>query len=93
MNTKDIDSGVVDLLEKLVFPFVNNNVLSYPIDYELLIREFRTLLKNKIDYHVDDVYFWLMEHRPENQLEENVIEKIRDIADYVRIDYFGTLTK
>lgn len=79
---------MVDFLESLEWPEVNNRVLSYPSDYKMLINKFRNLLCNDVDYNIDTIRHWLFFHQPENCLEDDVIENIVRIAMYVQIDYF-----
>lgn len=83
-----MDEKLVDFLESLEWPEVNNRVLSYPADYKMLIKGFRNLLCNDVDYNIDKIRQWLIFHKPENCLEDNVIEHIVDMAMYVQIDYF-----
>lgn len=87
----DMDERLVDFLEKLTFPTINNKVLSYPADHKMLINNFRKLLQQDVYYNVDQIKEWLRFHQQENRLQDNVIDNIGRLADYTKIDFYDII--
>jgi len=82
-----MDDRLVTFLESLVWPNVNNRVLSYPADHKKLINNFRRLLQEGVNYSINDVREWLVFHQPENRLSDTVIDSIVRLSEYVKIDF------
>lgn len=78
---------LVDFLKTLKFPIVNNRVLSYETDHWFLMDEFDKLLRKGIQYNMDDIRSWLLFNKSDSLLEDNVIEEIARIAEFMQI-YF-----
>ena len=84
----DMDEKLLDFLETLTWPTVNNRVLSYPADHKMLINNFRKLLQQNVYYNADKIKEWLRFHQRENLLQDNVIDNIGRLADYTKIDFY-----
>lgn len=95
--TKNLKSRMVDFekdnkelvtfLKTLRFPTVNNHVLSYETDHWLLMNGFEKLLKKGIEYNMDDIRNWLSFNKSDNLLEDNVIEEITRVSEFMQL-YF-----
>lgn len=78
---------LVDFLRSLKWPRVNVRVLSYQTDHWFLMDEFEELLRKGIQYNMDEIRSWLSFNKSDSLLEDNVIEEIARIAEFMQI-YF-----
>lgn len=87
INIEEDNKELITFLRTLRFPNVNNHVLSYETDHWRLIDEFEKLLKNGIEYNIDDIRKWLIFNKQNNLLEDNVIDDIVKIAEFTQLNF------
>jgi len=81
------NTELVAFLRGLKWPHVNNRLLSYETDHWFLMNGFEKLLEKGISYGVDDIRNWLSFNKSTNGLEDNVIENITKIAEFIQINF------
>jgi len=79
------NKDLVNFLTTLKFPRVSRSALSSETDYWYLFDGFEELLRNGIEYNMDDIRNWLSFSKPNNMLEDNVIEEIARIAHFIQL--------
>ena len=80
----DLDERLVSALEMLDCTTTSPNVLGYN-DKVILVSTFNKLLKEGVDYNVEEIRNWLCYHQPENKLEDSVIDDIATISEILQI--------
>jgi len=79
------NKDLVNFLTTLKFPRVSRSALSSETDYWYLFDGFEELLKSGIEYNMDDIRNWLTFSKPNNGLEDNVIDEIAGIAHFIQL--------
>jgi len=76
---------LVNFLTTLKFPRISSSILSSETDYYYLFAGFEELLRNRIEYNMDDIKNWLTFSKSNNMLEDNVIDEIARIAHFIQL--------
>ena len=79
------NKDLVNFLTTLKFPRISSSILSSETDYYYLFGGFEELLRNGIEYNMDDIRNWLSFSKQNNMLEDNVIEEIARIAHFIQL--------
>ena len=79
------NKDLVNFLTTLKFPRISRGILSSETDYYYLMDGFEELLRDRMQYDPDDIRNWLTLSKPNNGLEDNVIEEIAQLAQFIQI--------
>ncbi len=85
LNFQLENKDLVNFLTTLKFPRISSSILSSETDYYYLFDEFEELLRHRIQYDPDEIRNWLTFSKPNNMLEDNVIDEIVRIAQFIQM--------
>ncbi|MCE2506345.1 MAG: hypothetical protein J4F36_07745 [Nitrosopumilaceae archaeon] len=75
---------IIDSLNETL-PIINKQSLSYGLDHCLLMNCFEKLVKQGIEYNVDQLNDWLCFKQDEFRLRDSVIAEIVKIAEFIQL--------